>query len=85
MFRKKIVYFKRIYNFGSQHFSIRAISFVHNLKILLKIKKLSFASKKKILFCTKFMQGSKKSFKKIVHLKNIYKLAPDYFFISYIF
>ena len=38
MLRKKIAYFKKIYNFGVDHFFIGYISFVYLSKILFKIK-----------------------------------------------
>ena len=47
MLGNKIVYFKKIYNFGPKHEFIGVILFVYYWKILLKIKKNLFLSAKR--------------------------------------
>ena len=48
MLRKKIVKFKKIYKFTDDHFFIAVIFFLHEWKILLKIKTFGFGYEKNV-------------------------------------
>ena len=75
MLTRKIVHFKKIYNFYFDHFLIKCTVFVLNVKNVIKNKKLNFPDK---------LQHTKQMLKnKIIRFRKIYKFYLDHFLIKW--
>ena len=72
MLRKKIIYFKKIYKLGVNHYFIGVISFVYWWKMLIKIKTFGFQKN--------YTRHEKNIGDRIFHIKKIYKFTADHFF-----
>ena len=77
MLRNKIIRFKKIYKFYSNHFLIKCTIFVLNVKNGIKKQKLNFSGK--LLRHTKKMLRNK-----IVRFKKMYKSYSEHFLIGII-